>query len=52
MNEAIQLTDLQIAIMRVLWSKGEATAVQIWDVLRPERLDAEAFVLPSTPIEA
>ena len=37
MTETIQLTDLQIAIMRVLWSKGEATAVQIWDALRPER---------------
>jgi predicted transcriptional regulator len=37
MTDAIQLTDLQIAIMRVLWSKGESTAVQIWDALRPER---------------
>ncbi|MEO8030745.1 MAG: BlaI/MecI/CopY family transcriptional regulator [Gemmatimonadota bacterium] len=37
MPEAHQLTDLQIAIMRVLWSKGEATAVQIWEALRPER---------------
>jgi predicted transcriptional regulator len=37
MTEAHQLTDLQIAIMRVLWSKGEASAVQIWDALRPER---------------
>lgn len=37
MTETIQLTELQMTIMRVLWSKGEATAVQIWDVLRPER---------------
>jgi predicted transcriptional regulator len=37
MSETHQLTDLQIAIMRVLWEKGQATVAEICDALRPER---------------
>lgn len=31
------LTDLQLAVMRVLWDRGRATAAEITDALRPER---------------
>ncbi len=37
MSETHQLTDLQIAIMRVLWEKGQATVAEICEALRPER---------------
>jgi predicted transcriptional regulator len=37
MSEGHLLTDLQIAIMRVLWNRGAASVVQICDTLRPER---------------
>lgn len=37
MSETHQLTDLQIAIMRVLWDKGQATVAEICEALRPER---------------
>ncbi|MEX2281905.1 MAG: BlaI/MecI/CopY family transcriptional regulator [Gemmatimonadota bacterium] len=31
------LTDLQQELMRVLWQKGEATASEVWDVLRARK---------------
>ena len=37
MPETHQLTDLQIAIMRVLWDRREATVADIADALRDER---------------
>ena len=37
MSETHQLTDLQIAIMRVLWERGQASVAEICDALRPER---------------
>lgn len=37
MAEAHQLTDLQVAIMRVLWDRGEATVADIHEALLPER---------------
>jgi predicted transcriptional regulator len=37
MSETHQLTDLQIAILRVLWEKGQATVAEICDALRPDR---------------
>jgi BlaI family penicillinase repressor len=37
MSETHQLTDLQIAIMRVLWERGQATVAEICDALRPDR---------------
>lgn len=37
MSDTHQLTDLQLAILRVLWSKGSATAAEITDALRATR---------------
>ncbi|HTS88010.1 MAG TPA: BlaI/MecI/CopY family transcriptional regulator [Gemmatimonadales bacterium] len=37
MGETYQLTDLQIAIMRVLWERGQATVAEIHDALKAER---------------
>jgi BlaI family penicillinase repressor len=44
MPEFHQLTDLQIAVMRVLWEKGEASVAEIWEALRPERGLAQTTV--------
>ena len=37
MPERHQLTELQLAILRVVWDKGEATVQDIWETLHPER---------------
>ena len=37
MSETHQLTELQIAIMRVLWDRGHATVAEIQEALRAER---------------
>lgn len=37
MNEKYSLGDLQLAIMRVLWGRGEATVVEVHEELTPER---------------
>ncbi|MBK7716569.1 MAG: BlaI/MecI/CopY family transcriptional regulator [Gemmatimonadetes bacterium] len=37
MSDIHQLTDLQIAILRVLWERGQATVADICEALRPER---------------
>ena len=37
MSKPHQLTELQIAILRVLWDRGEATASDVWEALHPER---------------
>ncbi len=37
MSESPQLTDLQLAILRVLWDRGSATAAEITEALRAER---------------
>lgn len=37
MPETYQLTDLQIAIMRVLWERGQATVAEICEALKTER---------------
>ena len=44
MSESHQLTDLQIAVMRVLWDRGEASVAEIWEALRPERGLAQTTV--------
>jgi BlaI family penicillinase repressor len=44
MSELPQLTDLQIAVMRVLWEKQEATVADIWEALKPERGLAQTTV--------
>ncbi len=37
MPDATQLTDLQIALLRVLWARREATVAEIAEALRPGR---------------
>jgi len=36
-DEVHQLTELQIALLRVLWDRGQATVAEICEALRPER---------------
>jgi predicted transcriptional regulator len=43
MSEA-QLTDLQLHILRVLWSRPGATVLEVQDALRPERELAQSTV--------
>ena len=44
MTERQQLTDLQIAVLRLLWEQGELTVAQIWEQLYPERQLAQTTV--------
>lgn len=37
MSETHQLTELQVAIMRLLWERGQATVAEICDGLKEER---------------
>lgn len=37
MGDGRDLTDLQIAILRILWAKGEATTQDVHGALRPDR---------------
>ena len=37
MPDTTQLTDLQLALLRVLWTRGEATVTDMVEALRPER---------------
>ena len=38
------LTELQIAVLRLLWTDGELTVAQIWEQLYPERKLAQTTV--------
>ena len=38
------LTDLQFAVMRVLWDRGRATAAEITEALRPDRRLAQTTI--------
>jgi predicted transcriptional regulator len=40
----IHLTELQIAILRLLWERGEASAAAVWEALHPERRLAQTTV--------
>jgi BlaI family penicillinase repressor len=42
--ERHQLTELQLAILRILWDKGEATVQDIWEALHAERGLAQTTV--------
>ena len=44
MSETHQLTDLQIALMRILWARGQATVIEICEALKPERGLAQTTV--------
>jgi len=37
MPDRHQLTELQLAILRILWTRGEATVLDIWEALHAER---------------
>src|SRR5206468_8006930 len=39
-----QLTELQLAILRVIWDKGEATVQDVWEALHAERGLAQTTV--------
>ncbi len=43
-DDAPTLTDLQLAVMRVLWDRGEATALAVQEALAPERRLAQTTV--------
>ena len=44
MPERHQLTELQLAILRVIWDKGEATVQDIWEALHTDRGLAQTTV--------
>lgn len=44
MPDRHQLTELQLAILRILWEHGEATVQDIWEALHPERGLAQTTV--------
>jgi len=44
MSELHHLTGLQIAFLRVLWQRGEASVAEICEALRPERALAQTTV--------
>ena len=44
MPERHQLTDLQLAILRVIWDKKEATVQEIWEALHADRGLAQTTV--------
>lgn len=44
MPDAHQLTELQIAILRLLWERGEASVADVWEALHPERGLAQTTV--------
>lgn len=37
MSESHSFTALQLSILRVLWDRGEATVIEIWEALHAER---------------
>ncbi|PYO92134.1 MAG: BlaI family transcriptional regulator [Gemmatimonadetes bacterium] len=44
MSERHQLTELQLAILRVVWDQGEATVQDIWEALHKDRGLAQTTV--------
>ena len=43
-EEALRLGDLQLAILRVLWTEGEATAVRVHEVVAAERSSSASTI--------
>ena len=37
MSSTVSLTDLQLAIVRILWDRGEGTVLEVQEALAPER---------------
>jgi BlaI family transcriptional regulator, penicillinase repressor len=44
MTERQQLTELQIAVLRLLWERGEASVAEIWESLYADRKLAQTTV--------
>lgn len=44
MPDTVHLTDLQLAIVRILWARGECTVVDVQEALLPERPLAQTTV--------
>ena len=44
MPERHEITELQLAILRLLWERGEATVADIWEALHDERGLAQTTV--------
>jgi predicted transcriptional regulator len=44
MPEAVSLTDLQLAIVRILWERGASSVVEVQEALAPERSLAQTTV--------
>jgi len=42
--EPIELTELQITILRLLWARGQASVAEIWEALHAERGLAQTTV--------
>jgi BlaI family penicillinase repressor len=42
--ETVELTELQIAILRVLWDRGEASVADVWETLHRDRGLAQTTV--------
>lgn len=44
MTETVSLTDLQLAIVRILWDRGECTVLEVQEALAPGRTLAQTTV--------
>lgn len=44
MSSTVSLTDLQLAIVRILWERGECTVLEVQESLAPERKLAQTTV--------
>ena len=44
MSSTVSLTDLQLAIVRILWERGECTVLEVQEALAPERKLAQTTV--------
>jgi predicted transcriptional regulator len=44
MAETVNLTDLQLAIVRILWERGECTVLEVQEALLPQRDLAQTTV--------
>lgn len=44
MSSTVNLTDLQLAIVRILWERGECTVLEVQEALAPERKLAQTTV--------
>jgi predicted transcriptional regulator len=42
--ETHELTELQIAILRLMWQRGEVSVAEVWEALYPERKLAQTTV--------